>query len=123
MFSTGAIGLWSVLEEGIGIISGSMPALRPLLNLQIFHGSSSYDISDNNNNRNISIPVGLETIGGTHGTHDKKERRRRTSVVDDDDGDSQKQIFKQTQISVSGAAGSRTAEEDWTKQQVLGWQT
>ncbi|EFW99960.1 cation-transporting ATPase 4 [Grosmannia clavigera kw1407] len=115
MFSTGAIGLWSVLEEGIGIISGSMPALRPLLNLSIFHGSS-YNISDN---RNLSTnAVGLQTIGGTNG---RKEARRRASA--DDDGDSQKQIFKQTQISISGADGSRTADEDWTKQQVLGWQS
>ncbi|KAK8062427.1 hypothetical protein PG997_014524 [Apiospora hydei] len=36
MFSTGAIGLWSILEEGIGIIAGSLPALRPLLSLRAF---------------------------------------------------------------------------------------
>ncbi|KAK7995325.1 hypothetical protein PG990_014098 [Apiospora arundinis] len=40
MFSTGAIGLWSILEEGIGIVAGSLPALRPLLTLPILGGNS-----------------------------------------------------------------------------------
>lgn len=39
MFSTGAIGIWSVLEEGIGIIAGSLPALRPLLSLRSLGGN------------------------------------------------------------------------------------
>ncbi|KAK7911969.1 hypothetical protein PG985_014450 [Apiospora marii] len=39
MYSTGAIGLWSVLEEGIGIIAGSLPALRPLLSLRSLGGN------------------------------------------------------------------------------------
>ena len=43
MFSTGAIGLWSIIELGIGIIAGSLPALRPLLNLPIFGRSSAAD--------------------------------------------------------------------------------
>lgn len=39
MYSAGPIGLWSVIEEGIGIVAGSMPALRPLLSLPIFGGT------------------------------------------------------------------------------------
>lgn len=41
MYSAGAIGLWSMVEEGIGIIAGSMPALRPLLDLPVFRRGST----------------------------------------------------------------------------------
>ncbi len=47
MYSTGKIGLWSVIEEGIGIIAGSLPALRPLLSLSFFGlGGSSVTPSE-----------------------------------------------------------------------------
>lgn len=39
MYSTGSIGLWSIIEESIGIIAGSLPALRPLLSLSVFGGA------------------------------------------------------------------------------------
>lgn len=45
MYSTGSIGLWSVIEEGIGITAGSMPALGPLLHTRVF-GRSRSDRSD-----------------------------------------------------------------------------
>jgi len=35
MYGTSKIGLWSLTEECIGIIAGSLPALRPLLSLRI----------------------------------------------------------------------------------------
>jgi hypothetical protein len=41
MFSTGKIGLWSVIEEGIGIIAGSLPALRPLLSIPFLGRSTT----------------------------------------------------------------------------------
>lgn len=41
MYSTGQIGLWSVIEEGIGITAGSMPALGPLLHSRVFGRSRS----------------------------------------------------------------------------------
>lgn len=41
MYSAGPIGLWSIIEEGIGIVAGSLPALRPLLTLKVFGGSRS----------------------------------------------------------------------------------
>jgi hypothetical protein len=46
MYSAGAIGVWSMIEEGIGIIAGSMPALRPLLDLSIFRRGTSSSGSD-----------------------------------------------------------------------------
>ncbi|RSM06251.1 hypothetical protein CEP52_005825 [Fusarium oligoseptatum] len=33
LLSTASIGFWALLEEGIGIMAGSMPVLRPLFNL------------------------------------------------------------------------------------------
>lgn len=45
MYSTGQIGLWSVIEEGIGLTAGSMPALGPLLHTRVF-GRSRSDRSD-----------------------------------------------------------------------------
>ncbi|PSR88669.1 hypothetical protein BD289DRAFT_481956 [Coniella lustricola] len=47
MYSAGPIGLWSIIEEGIGIVAGSMPALRPLLSLPIFGGTRTGDGSGN----------------------------------------------------------------------------
>lgn len=40
MYGTGKIGFWSLMEEGIGIIAGSLPALRPLLSLKVGFSSS-----------------------------------------------------------------------------------
>ncbi|KAK8112771.1 hypothetical protein PG984_013297 [Apiospora sp. TS-2023a] len=53
MYSTGAIGLWSVLEEGIGIIAGSLPALRPLLSLRSFGGNGRTNGSSTNDSGHL----------------------------------------------------------------------
>ncbi|KAK7964155.1 hypothetical protein PG988_011129 [Apiospora saccharicola] len=53
MYSTGAIGLWSVLEEGIGIIAGSLPALRPLLSLGSFGGNGRTKGSSTNDSGHL----------------------------------------------------------------------
>ncbi|KAF4428925.1 hypothetical protein F53441_14038 [Fusarium austroafricanum] len=118
MYSTGAIGLWSIVEEGIGIMAGSMPALRPLLSLPIFRGTSYPSNSASNgissgkyaphmsggkhariNSRNQE--AGLEmhdfqshlTTKIGHGNEDK--------VRHSNDGDSQKYILKQTQVTMT----------------------
>ncbi|KAK7959593.1 uncharacterized protein PG986_004447 [Apiospora aurea] len=57
MFSTGAIGLWSVLEEGIGIIAGSLPALRPLLSLRAFGGNGRRTDGSSASDTN-QLPIG-----------------------------------------------------------------
>ncbi|KAM0239477.1 hypothetical protein ACHAP5_008333 [Fusarium lateritium] len=120
MYSTGAIGLWSILEEGIGIIAGSMPALRPLLNLPFFSkntyasntGSnqlSSHMIQPNatshkRKNQSQSKKASMElndfrTHLTTHvGYGDGEGREQKQSL---DDSDSQKYILKSTQVVVT----------------------
>ncbi|KAM0267378.1 hypothetical protein ACHAPA_005920 [Fusarium lateritium] len=120
MYSTGAIGLWSILEEGIGIIAGSMPALRPLLNLPFFSkntyasntGSnqlSSHMIQPNatahkRRNQSQSKKASMElndfrTHLTTHvGYGDGEGREQKQSL---DDSDSQKYILKSTRVVVT----------------------
>ncbi|KAM5376453.1 hypothetical protein ACJZ2D_005507 [Fusarium nematophilum] len=108
MYSTGAIGLWSILEEGIGITAGSMPALRPLLNLPIF-GRSTY--ASNTGSGNASSHMKPLKVG-----YGQRDRTRRS----DDDGDSQKHILKQTQVTVTEEHAA--ASNDWARQHVYDWE-
>ncbi|KAH7122014.1 hypothetical protein B0J13DRAFT_648138 [Dactylonectria estremocensis] len=137
MYSTGAIGLWSILEEGIGIVAGSMPALRPLLSLPMFgrstyasgsgsgHPSAHIKSSASGNTQvhsNTRHPYGdtvkmatlSSSITANPGYHQKD--RSRGSI--DDDGDSQKYILKQTQVT--SVAEYSAAADDWRRQQELG---
>ncbi|OKL56914.1 hypothetical protein UA08_07739 [Talaromyces atroroseus] len=118
MFSTGKIGLWSVIEEGIGIFAGSLPALRPLLSLSCLGRSQN----------------GLSSGNGGAGTGSTKQSRRRNQLLDSDvhmeafqqrrnrdgDGDSQQHILKETEVAVTARDNSRTRGE-WERTQVLGW--
>lgn len=142
MFSTGAIGLWSVVEEGIGLIAGSLPALRPLLGHRIFGGSTG-DRSGG--------PSGSGKLGGRSGSGFNQmpdappepgaveavglgpmrpPRRRNpdddlmmeTVVRDsDDDNDSQNHILKETEVVVTAEPGP--ADNDWARRQAAGWNT
>ncbi|KAF7553711.1 hypothetical protein G7Z17_g3460 [Cylindrodendrum hubeiense] len=137
MYSTGAIGLWSVVEEGIGLIAGSMPALRPLLSLPIF-SSSTYGSGGGSKHPSAHLESGAARNGQGQGSQHRygdsvkmdtftpsvannpeyhKKDRSRESV--DDDGDSQKYILKQTQVTVTSA---HSAAADYGRQQVLGWE-
>ncbi|RSL50650.1 hypothetical protein CEP54_011801 [Fusarium duplospermum] len=133
MYSTGAIGLWSILEEGIGIVAGSMPALRPLLNLPIF-GRSTYASGSNprypsgqisshmsgrrRHDHGDSVKLNtLASVTATQSNYDKERPRR-----SDDDGDSQKHILKQTQVTVVTEQEPSAAANDWARQRVLGWE-
>jgi len=115
MFSTGKIGLWSIIEEGIGIFAGSLPALRPLLSLRFLNGSGtggSNSASGNKHNKprtgryQGSEGVQLDTF---HQLADK-----------DEDGDSQKHILKETKVIMTNAQSGPPAE--WERSQVLGWE-
>lgn len=64
MFSTGAIGLWSILEEGIGIIAGSLPALRPLLSLPAA-GGKDRDTGSSSANTNPLVPNAAPSFQST----------------------------------------------------------
>lgn len=132
MFSTGSIGIWSVVEEGIGITAGSLPSLRPLLNLPIF-GRSTYASGGSNNDypsghmdsrlsarhrkyQEDGIKLDSYAASSTPGFQDTRPRR---SV--DDDADSGKHILKQTQVTVVAERENSGAADDWTRNQVLGW--
>ncbi|KAF5716276.1 integral membrane protein [Fusarium mundagurra] len=115
MYSTGAIGLWSIVEEGIGIIAGSMPALRPLLNLPVFRSTYASNTGSNgissrmnpshvsgnkhtrivSNNQKSSLELNDFRSGMTTRVGFGNDNKARQSI---DDGDSQKYILKQTRV-------------------------
>lgn len=136
MFSTDTIGLWSIIEEGIGIIAGSMPALRPLLSLPVFgrstlHSDSYQPSAGISNSRLTPSPMrrldskpsdGVKMTtsrAATSATKGPGLYRSRPRPSSDDDGDSQKNILKETQRAV--IAENSLAADDWSRQQVLGW--
>jgi len=100
MFGTGKIGFWSLTEEGIGIIAGSLPALRPLLSLRIrvTVGSKTAQSAERqypsiSANRQPSRGIPMDTFQ-TLGDNDE---------ADGSDGDSQKNIMKETKYIVTSA--------------------
>jgi hypothetical protein len=117
MYGTGKIGLWSIIELGIGIFAGSLPALRPLLSMGFFGSSSNQSdaisAGDKYNkprtkNGSRSRDIALDTF---HQLGDKES-----------DGDSQKYILKETQVTMTTNDMAGTPEaEDWEKARVLGW--
>lgn len=123
MFSTGQIGLWSVIEEGIGITAGSMPALRPILSLHIFNrfsrngsgGSGAGTLRSSANGlqgrRAHDDTVGMNTL--------RSQRNAKSKNEVSGDGESQKYILKETQVSVTAEA--YTGGDEWKRQQTLGW--
>ena len=122
MYGTGKIGFWSLMEEGVGIIAGSLPALRPLLSLRIGLSSSmgtpgatasgrSDPLSRNKRARPRSGLVMMDTFE-TLGDGDEVEL---------DDGDSQKNIVKKTNYVVT-SSHIDLSEEERVRGQVLGWE-
>jgi hypothetical protein len=98
IYATGKIGFWSLLEEGIGIIAGSLPALRPLLSLRIRVTTTSQSPAASGNaylssSRSKPRPrpdMMLDTFQ-TLGDND----------IDHGDADSQKNIIKETRYTVT----------------------
>ncbi|UKZ74634.1 hypothetical protein TrVFT333_002304 [Trichoderma virens FT-333] len=116
MFGTGRIGLWSIIEEGIGIIAGSLHALRPLLSLPIFGGSTS-----GNTNGSASANKYLRSGGGHPGMRPDINLDTFHQLGDTDgDGESSKHILKETQVTMMRS--ERTASPgEYDRSQVLGW--
>lgn len=122
MYGTGKIGFWSLMEEGIGIVAGSLPALRPLLSLRVGFSSS------------MNTP-GAATSGRSEPLSRNRHGRTRSGVVmmdtfqtlaegeeeEHDDGDSQKNIVKETKYTVTSSKVA-VSEEERLKGQVLGWE-
>lgn len=116
MFSTGKIGLWSIIEEGIGIFAGSLPALRPLLSLPFLRGGSS--TGDSGNGRSGSKFNQPRT--GRHNRPDVKMDTFQQLGDIEGDADSQKHILKETHVTSISAERAGTPG-DWERRQVLGW--
>ncbi|KAF2703584.1 hypothetical protein K504DRAFT_391806 [Pleomassaria siparia CBS 279.74] len=104
MYSTGKIGFWSLIEEGIGIIAASLPALKPLLTLRVKISSSAagstagIPSSKTYEARHKPAPragIVMDTFH-TLGDHDDNMS----------DGDSQKNIIKETRYTVTSSAAS-----------------
>ncbi|EED21068.1 conserved hypothetical protein [Talaromyces stipitatus ATCC 10500] len=126
MFSTGSIGLWSVIEEGIGIIAGSLPALRPLLSLPIFSRSSAG--GSNGTPYNAPYANGHNARRSRSGHHPlgsgvKMDTLQRIQSVDaDGDRESQRHILKETEVAVTSKIRSTTPGA-WERSQVLGFKS
>ncbi|KAG9201977.1 hypothetical protein G6514_005172 [Epicoccum nigrum] len=127
MYGTGKIGFWSLMEEGIGIIAGSLPALRPLLSLKVGFSSSMNTGNTpggyasgrseprSKPNRNIlsrQDALALSTFQTLNGGEE----------YDHDDADSQKNIVKETKYTVTSAHVPVSEEERCQRNQVLGWE-
>ncbi|KAG9240188.1 hypothetical protein BJ878DRAFT_527641 [Calycina marina] len=114
MYGTGKIGLWSIIELGIGIFAGSLPAVRPLLSNSLF-GSSSND-SDAISGDKYNNPRTRNELRSRDVTLDTFHL-----LVDKESNDnSQKYILKETQVTVMTNDRVGTSGE-WEKKQVLGW--
>ena len=121
MFGTGKIGFWSLMEEGIGIVAGSLPALRPLLSIRVGFRSSlatpgavSGNTDPLSRNRHVRSRPGMITMDTFHQLDDNDD-------AEHDDGDSQKNIVKQTKYTVT-SSHSPINEEEQKRSQVLGWE-
>lgn len=117
MFSTGKIGLWSVIEEGIGIFAGSLPALRPLLSLRFLNGGST----EGSNGISAGNKYNKPRTGRYPGSTDVKLDTFHQLADKDEDGDtgSQKHILKETHVTMTNEQSDSPAE--WERNKVLGW--
>lgn len=123
-----------MVEEGIGIVAGSMPALRPLLSLPFFGGSTQRDSEGNESTpaafhaSDISRLPGETADGVEMGAVRLPEKITVTEGGSDDgDGDSQTQILVRTQVTISSentTAGGKPRQryyasdrETWSKDQ------
>ncbi|KAF2853525.1 hypothetical protein T440DRAFT_515652 [Plenodomus tracheiphilus IPT5] len=104
LYGTGKIGFWSLTEEGIGIIAGSLPALKPLLSLRIRITTSSATAGASGN-AYPSNPMSRRTPsrGGNIMLDEFQTLGDEEEVRSEGDGDSQKNIIKETKFSVTSS--------------------
>lgn len=127
MFGVGKIGLWSVIEEAVGITAASIPALKPLLTLRIF-GFSHSDPNSATNLKSTPIKTQRKVPRDAYSMDTFVELGDGgDSQRDDDDGDSQKRINMQgTNIMVTTlntvVTENKTPQQvGWPRSQALGW--
>jgi hypothetical protein len=118
MFGTGKIGLWSIIEEGIGITAGSLHALRPLLSLTIFGGNSSAD----NTGASASANNKFKQSNG-HQAQRNDINLDTFHQLGDTDADSSRHILKETEVSMTRSDGTEKGpgKGKWDRTQVVGW--
>ena len=116
MFSTGKIGLWSIIEEGIGIIAGSLPSLRPLLSLPFLNGSSTGKSSERDSACKLKNLKRRSQVLRSDTNIDTFQQLQNT----DGDGDSQRHILKETQVTVTNEPSGGPGE--WERSQAPAWQ-
>ncbi|XPS77413.1 hypothetical protein M3J09_009439 [Ascochyta lentis] len=122
VYAAGKIGFWSLMEEGIGIVAGSLPALRPLLSLRVGFSSSmatpggaaSGHTEPLSRNKHVRSHSGIITMDTFHHLGDSDD-------IEHDDGDSQKNIVKETKYTVTSSHVA-VSEEERVRSQVLGWE-
>ncbi|PQE06897.1 cation-transporting atpase 4 protein [Rutstroemia sp. NJR-2017a BVV2] len=113
MYAGADIATWSLIEEGVGICAGSLSALRPLLSIFGSSNGPSDSSTVSASNRfagSKRADINLDTF---HQIVD--------SVVRDVDAESQKQILKETEVTVT-SNNRTTSPAEWHENQVLGWQ-
>ncbi|ESZ93820.1 hypothetical protein SBOR_5815 [Sclerotinia borealis F-4128] len=121
MFGTGKIGLWSIIEDAMGIFAGSLPALRPLLSLPFLNMSSTGDSNNNASSGNkMNVPRTQHQTNRSDINLDTFHQLGDSDVEKDGDGDSQKRILKETKVSVT-SDNRHSAPGEWEQSQVLGW--
>lgn len=120
LFGTGKIGLWSIIEEGIGITAGSLHALRPLLSLPIFGGNGSSD----NTGGSASASNKFKQSSGQKGQRNEINLDTFHQLGDTDgDADSSRHILKETEVSMTRSEGMEQGpgKGKWDRTQVVGW--
>lgn len=120
MFGTGKIGLWSIIEEGIGITAGSLHALRPLLSLSIFGGTGS----SNDAGASASASNKFKQSSGRQAERNNISLDTFQQLGDTDgDGDSSRHILKETEVSMTRSMGTEKGpgKGKWDRTQVTGW--
>lgn len=120
MFGTGRIGLWSVIEEGIGIIAGSLHALRPLLSLPIFGGTSNNGTSGSSSANKFMPSRSGHQDRRADINMDTFHQLGDTDGDGDGDAESSKHILKETKVTMTRS--NRDASPGaYGRSQVLGW--
>ncbi|KFY00763.1 hypothetical protein V490_01210 [Pseudogymnoascus sp. VKM F-3557] len=119
MFGTGKIGLWSIIEEGIGITAGSLHALRPLLSLPFF-GSTG---SSNNTGASASANNKFNQPKSGHRAQRNDISLDTFQQLGDTDADSSRHILKETEVSMtrSDQTEKGPGKGKWDRTQVVGW--
>lgn len=111
LFGVVPIGVWSLVEEGVGIIAGSLAALRPLFKNLSFLRSSSGGTS---NGVSSSGRLGFTSHFSSRGAHRKGSMKMQnlvsTSATSDlergsskdpfGDSNSQMNILKETNVNI-----------------------